>query len=90
MFEKLLKTRHDAKANAEATLRSATTLPKIMSKELKSDAEAKPEAERQTHIFQIGRFTESQNLRITSIIKRFIPTETEAAAMAIHSVEAKS
>lgn len=81
-----MKTRHESKPGEESKFAPTNILPKIISKELKAESDPKA-AEKQNHIFQVERFDEDQNVKITSMIKRFIPTETELAAIAIQNKE---
>lgn len=82
-----MKTRNEAKPESHLSVKSNHSLPKIITKEIKVEGNGRYLPERQNHVFQVERFNEDQNVKITTIIKRFIPTETELAAIAISSKE---
>lgn len=81
MYQKLLKTRHDVQASGIPTARFSNSLPKLMSREVKAESDLKFTSNNIKHIFQVERFSEEQNMRITSIIKRFVPPDAEQIAL---------
>lgn len=85
IFEKLLKTRNDTQTRSILNIKGGNSLPKLMSREPKSQINENGESESEKHIFQINRFSDGQNMKVTEMIKRFIPpSERQSVAHSRH------
>ena len=63
--------------NKTSNFKTTQSLPKLMSREHKAEAEPKASGEGLQHIFQVDRFSGEQNVKITSIIKRMMPIDPD-------------
>lgn len=72
--EKLMKTCNDNQARSILNVQSGTSLPKLMTREMKHSID-----DHSKHIFKVNRFDEGKNVKFTKIIKRFLTSERTPA-----------
>lgn len=78
VFEKLLKTRNDSQTRSILNTKGHNSLPKLMTREPKSNFKDQDGSEEERHIFNIKRFSSGENQKFTEIIKRFIPSDKQS------------
>jgi hypothetical protein len=77
----LLENRNSAATDPEELNKIPSSyLSKLMAASEESSPQ-KTDSESQAHLFQINRFTDKQNHKFTSIIKRFIPSSSQVSTL---------
>lgn len=85
VFEKLLQTRNDSQTRSILNTKGHNSLPKLMTREPKSNLKDQDGNEEDRHIFNIKRFSNGENLKFTEIIKRFLPSDKQSVFNATQS-----